>query len=304
MGSQAPASINTLPLHELLAFEATARLGSIARAAEELSVTGSALSHRLSSLQGRLGVKLFERKGKGIQITAEGHRYLDGIQSALRSLWARGDALRGREHGTVRVAAAPAIATAWLLPQLSELFASDPGLRLDVSTVALVEDVDGQDWDLLVHFGAHVTEGAHRVALFADSLFPVCAPSLRSANPDRLGLAEFMRLPLLRHTLLSWSRWIEGAFGERLEVDTVAYFDDATSMLEAAAAGAGVALAPGIASMPFLSSGALVAAHPYRLPDQEFYAELSEAGMLKPRARSLLAWLEGMAAGQSATSGG
>lgn len=304
MRPQTSASIDSLPLHELLAFESTARLGSIARAAEELSVTSSALSHRLSSLQGRLGVVLFERKGKGIQITLEGARYLEGIQTALHSLWSRGDTLRAHEHRIVRLVVAPAIATAWVMPQLAGLFASDPGLRLDVATVALAEDVAGQDWDLLVHYGMNVTEGAQRVALFADALFPVCAPSLLPAGVIHPGLADFMRLPLLRHTLLSWSRWLEGAFGERAEVEARAYFDDATSMLEAAAAGAGVALATGIAAMPYLSDGTLVVAHPHRLPDREFYAELSESGMLKPRARALLGWFESVASRQAGASCG
>lgn len=304
MRSQTSASIDSLPLHELLAFESTARLGSIARAAEELSVTSSALSHRLSSLQARLGVALFERKGKGIQITVEGTRYLEGIQTALHSLWSQGDALRAHEHRIVRLVVAPAIATAWVAPQLARLFASDPGLRLDLSTVALPEDVAGQDWDLLVHYGVNVAEGAQRVPLFADALLPVCAPALLPEGAGHPGFDEFMRLPLLRHTLLNWSRWIEGAFGERTEVAARAYFDDATSMLEAAAAGAGVALAPGIAAMPYLSDGSLVVAHPYRLPDREFYAELSESGMLKPRARTLLGWLESMASRQAAASGG
>lgn len=296
VNNAAPGSINSLPLHELVAFEAAARLGSLARASEELSVTGSAVSHRISSLQARLGVVLFERKGKGIQITAEGARYLQGMQSSLHAMWSRGDALRTQEHRIVRLVVAPAIATAWLLPQLPRLYASDPALRLEVSTAALPDDAAGLEWDLLVHYGASITEPAHRVPLFMDELVPVCSPSLLPAGGGPLDLQAFGTLPLLRHTLLSWSRWLEGAFGVHTEIEAQAYFDDATSMLEAAAAGAGLALATGMAAEPYLAHRSLVIAHPHRQPDREFYAELSESGLLKPRARALLGWLETQAA--------
>ncbi|MCC6377968.1 MAG: LysR family transcriptional regulator [Burkholderiales bacterium] len=295
MIAPAPTSLDLLPLHELAAFEAAARLGSLARAAEELNVTGSALSHRLSSLQARLGVVLFERKGKGIVITPDGTRYLGSLRGVLHSLRSQGDALREREHEVVRLVVAPAIATAWLLPHLAGLLASDPGLRLDVTTAALPDDATGLDFDLLVHYGAGEIEGTERTVLFADSVLPLCAPSLMPANSTSLDREAFARLPLLRHTL-SWSRWIEGAFGEHAEVEAHAYFDDATTMLEAAASGAGIALGTGIASMPYLADGSLVAAHPYRLPDRDYCAGLSESGRLKPRARALVSWLAGIAA--------
>lgn len=298
VNTSTPGSINALPLHELAAFEAAARLGSLVRAAEELSVTSSALSHRIASLQARLGVVLFERKGKGLQITPDGERYLASMQSSLHAMWARGDALRTQEHRVVRLVAAPAIATAWLLPQLTRLFDSDPGLRLEVSTAALPDDVAGLEWDLLVHYGVSTQDPAQRVPLFTDCLMPLCAPSLLPASGSPLALADFQKLPLLRHTLLLWSRWLEAAFSVRAEIEARAYFDDATSMLEAAAAGAGIALSTGMAARPYLEEGSLVVAHPHQLPDREFYAEISESGMLKPRARALLGWLETLAATQ------
>ena len=112
MIAPAPTSLDLLPLHELAAFEAAARLG----------------------------VVLFERKGKGIVITPDGTRYLGSLRGVLHSLRSQGDALREREHEVVRLVVAPAIATAWLLPHLAGLLASDPGLRLDVTTAALPDD--------------------------------------------------------------------------------------------------------------------------------------------------------------------
>lgn len=295
MNAQIPPSVGSLPLHELLAFEAAARLGSLVRAAGELNVTGSALSHRLSSLQARLGVVLIEREGRGIRITPEGLRHLASMQPALQSLKTRGEGLRESEHRIVRLVVAPAIATAWVLPWLPRLFAADPGLRLDVSTAALPEDAANLDWDVLAHYGSSAPEGTQRVTLITDSLLPVVAPKLLRGGAGSLARDGFTRLPLLRHAQ-SWSRWMAGAFGERNEPEAQAYFDDATSMLEAAAAGAGVALATGIEAQPCVSNGTLVSAHPYRLPDREYFAEISANGALKPRARSLFAWFGKVAA--------
>lgn len=299
----APALLDALPLHELLAFEATARLGSISRAAEELSVTSSALSHRLAGLQARLGAALFERHGKGLRITAQGERYLLRIQAGLHAFGAQGEALRAGEHETVRLVAAPAIATAWLLPQIPALLAAHPGLRLDVSTLTLADDSIGQDWDVLVHYGPPVADGGQRIALAADDVFAVCAPSLLPGGRAIDDPAQLLALPLLRHTLLSWPRWTEAAFGAPLEVRAQAYFDDATAMLEAAAAAAGVALTAGIPAMPYLADGRLVAAHPCRVPDQTYFAELSESGTFKPHARAVMRWLEVLAAQRRAAGG-
>lgn len=292
----APALLDALPLHELLAFEATARLGSISRAAEELSVTSSALSHRLAGLQARLGATLFERHGKGLRITAQGERYLQRVQAGLHAFAAQGEALRAAEHETVRLVAAPAIATAWLLPQIPALLAAHPGLRLDVSTLTLADDSIGQDWDVLVHYGPPVAEGGQRITLAADDVFPVCAPSLLPGGRAVDDPAQLLALPLLRHTLLSWPRWTEAALGTPLEVRAQAYFDDATAMLEAATAAAGVALTAGIPAMPYLADGRLVVAHPCRVPGQTYFAELSESGSFKPHGRAVLRWLEGLAA--------
>ena len=296
----APALLDALPLHELLAFEATARLGSIARAAEELSVTSSALSHRLAGLQARLGATLFERHGKGLRITRQGEGYLQRIQAGLYAFGTESEALRAAEHETVRLVAAPAIATAWLLPQMPALLAAHPGLRLDVSTLTLPDDSVGQDWDVLVHYGPPVVEGSQRIALAADEIFPVCAPSLLPEGRAVDSAEQLLALPLLRHTLLSWPHWTQAAFGTPAEVRAQAYFDDATAMLEAATAGAGVALTAGLPALPYLADGRLVAAHPRRVPDQTYFAELSESGAFKPLARAVLRWLEGLAAQRQA----
>lgn len=307
MNSPTPASINALPLHELVAFEATARLGSLTRAAEELSVTSSAVSHRLASLQARLGVALLERQGKGIRITPQGQRYLGSIGTALREMRVHGDTLRRDEHDTLRLVAAPAIAVAWILPNLPALYEADPTLRLDLSTAALVDDLAGQDWDLLVHYGAATSatgtgagadtdagsgsgESSQRTALFTDHVVAVCAPALLAGGVPR-DLDGFVRLPLLRHTLLSWSRWLEDAFGVARDVEPRAVFDDAPAMLEACAGGAGVALATRSACSPYLARGALVQAHPHAQRDREFFVELSPSGQAKTRARALLSWL-------------
>lgn len=278
-----------------MAFEAASRLGSFLRAADELHVTQSAVSHRVGNLERRLGVTLFLRKGRGIELTAAGSEYLDGVRGALVSLWQSGERLRGDEHRVVRLAAAPSIGIVWMLPQLHRFVAGNAGLRLEVSTVAFPEDAAQVGWDLLVHYGTGSGEGGRRLPLFTDHLLVVCAPGLAQRFDARLGLDDLRRLPLLRHSLLNWGGWTAGAFGRRLDAPCAMFVDDAVTMLEAAAAGAGLALTTRVAARPYLDSGRLVLAHPYAHPDNEYYAELSESGMLKPAARAMLGWLERLA---------
>ncbi len=292
----ATANHGDLPLLELMAFEAASRLGSFLRAADELHVTQSAVSHRVGNLERRLGVALFLRKGRGIELTEAGGEYLEGVRGALVSLWQSGERLRGDEHQVLRLAAAPSIGVVWMLPQLHRFVDGHPGLRLEVSTVAFPEDAAQSGWDLLVHYGAGSGEGGRRQPLFTDHLQVVCAPGLAEGFGGRLALDDLRRLPLLRHSLLDWAPWTAGAFGERLDAPCAMFVDDAVTMLEAAAAGAGLALTTRMAARPYLEAGRLVLAHPHAHPDKEYYAELSEAGVLKPAAQAMLVWLERLAA--------
>lgn len=279
------------PLHELLAFEAAARLGSFQKAADELSVTQSAVSHRVINLERRLGVSLFVRKGRGIALTEDGERQLAGVSSALSDLWETGEALRLAEHSLVRLAFAPAVGSVWLAPQLPEFLRQHPQLQIEVTTVATPEEVNRGDWDVLLHYGTGVGDEARRTALLTDEVVLVACPVLLGQGATELTEAMLASTTLLRHPMVSWSAWSAGVFGRKAEPARTMHFDDSIAQLAAAVGGAGIALTTRLAAAPYLEQGSLVQVHPHTVADQVLYVETSESGELKPVARHLVDWM-------------
>ncbi|MCM3563401.1 LysR family transcriptional regulator [Hydrogenophaga intermedia] len=284
------------PLHELLAFEAAARHGSFQKAADELSVTQSAVSHRVINLERRLGVSLFARKGRGIALTEEGATYLDGVSAALTSLWAAGEELRLAEHSLIRVNFAPSIGNVWLLPHLPEFMRNHPSIQIEVASIATPEEVNRADWDVLVHYGMGVGDDARRALLLTDEVLVVGRPDILSETGQELRVEDVGSLTVLRHTLLNWLDWSAGAFGKKTEPARYMHFDDSITMLESAVSGAGIAVTTRIAATPYLKEGALVQIHPFVLKDNEYYVELSESGELKPAAKAFTDWIVRLAA--------
>ena len=284
----------------MLAFEAAARLGSFQKAADELSVTQSAVSHRVINLEKRLAVSLFVRKGRGIELTDEGARYLQGVSSSLSSLWATGEELRQKEHTVLRVDFAPSIGNVLLLPRLSEFMQRHPGVQVVVASIPTPEDVNRSEWDVLVHYGRGAGDETRRTALLTDEVMVVAPPALLSQGRQPLTVEDAQRSTVLRHTLLSWADWAAGAFGSKVEASSQFHFDDSITMLEAAASGAGLAVTTRLAASPYLRSGALVQAHPFVQANDDYYVELSESGEFKPAARTFVDWLTKLAAAEMA----
>ncbi|WP_345245695.1 LysR substrate-binding domain-containing protein [Pigmentiphaga soli] len=286
--ASAPAQ---LPLHELAAFEAAARLGSFARAAEELCVTGSAIGHRVRQLEARLGTALFERRGRRLTLLPDGRRYHERVAASLAALTEAHRVLAATEQTCLRIAAAPALATAWLLPRIERFRRRRPQARFDVAPVSAAEDADGGDCDVLIHYGDKGADDAARVRIFGDDVGAVCAPALLARLGPIRGAEDFLRAPLIRHTLLPWPAWLQSAFGHGGEAAGGYVFDDAASLLEAAAAGLGIALSTRVACERFIAGGRLVYAHPHLARLHDYYARLSEAGMRKPLAREFVEWI-------------
>lgn len=289
--SQQSTPSSQFPLHELLAFEAAARHGSFQKAADELSVTQSAVSHRVINLERRLGVSLFARKGRGIALTEDGANYLEGVSAALTTLWAAGEELRIAEHSLIRVTFAPSIGSVWLLPHLPEFMRNNPGTQIEVASIATPEEVIRADWDVLVHYGNGAGDDPRRVLLLTDESLVVARPGMLNGRGDTLAVEDMSNVTVLRHTLLNWLTWSAGAFGKKVEPARYMHFDDSITMLEAAVSGAGVAVTTRIAATPYLNDGTLVQVHPFVLKDNEYYVEISESGELKPVAKSFVDWM-------------
>ena len=174
------------PFPALRAFEAAARLLSFRRAAEELHVSDSAISHQVRRLEEFLGVRLFLREPSGVTLTNAGSDYLAAVGGILDSLARCTDEARGlATDGPLRVRTTPAFASRWLVPRLADFRAAHPDTELHITTSASVEPVDfrAEPVDLVVQYAMGAGEGVEVEPLMTSSRAPVCAPGLLRDGP-------------------------------------------------------------------------------------------------------------------------
>ena len=245
------------PIHCLAAFEAAARLGSFERAAEELAVSQSAVSHRVRSLEKQLGRRLFERRDRGVRLTLAGHEYLEVVRGALRGLAEYAGHRRSRRRQkALRVGVPPAFAREVLVPSVGEFHTRHPDVSLELVVSIPFQEVQDGDTDLDVRFGSGDYDDGEATLLLNEPMFPVCTPEYAQrmkldAPPD------LARAVLLRCPFDPWKPWFEAARLDWPEPGSGPRFNDAGMMLEAALAGQGVALGTPRTVARWLRSGAL-----------------------------------------------
>ena len=244
----------------LRCFEACARRLNFTLAGKEIGLTQAAVSQQIGALEKTLGVALFRRERRGVELTAEGAAYLPHVQAAFATLSHSTQALFGAPRGKEVSLIAPAsFALLWLAPRLSGFAAGHPDLALVVSTMQTPADYAVAQADLEIRFGIGEWPGlaAHRIT--HERLTPICAHGL---DPGRPGWQD---LPLLavRGAREMWRDWFAMA-GLRSTARPAFVFDTFAIALEAAKAGAGVLLG----SRPLIDA-ALARGEVIRLSDLE-----------------------------------
>lgn len=235
-------SVRIPPTQALRAFEAAARLGSLSKAADALSLTHGAISHQIKALEASVGVPLVERAGRGIRVTDEGERLATRVRGALAEI---ADAMREASERSnprqLRVSVTPSFAARWLLPRLGKFLARHRDIDLDVRSSTALVDFRRDDTDIAIRHGFGGWPDVHAEEILRDTFFPVCSPRLAPRLP---------RVPadLARHTLLRsddewWKPWFEAVGLDWPEPARGPIFNDSALMLQAAVEGQGIALA-------------------------------------------------------------
>jgi LysR family glycine cleavage system transcriptional activator len=203
------------PLKSIRAFEAAARRGSFNEAAEELFVTPSAISHQIKSLEEYLGVSLFRRARRQVQLTIAGERYLASISHALDEIdLATRRLLASSSAGAVNISAAPAFLTRWLVPKVRDFQSRHPDIELRLSPNNSPIDFTWSDIDMAIYFGDGKWPGVEAFFLREVVLVPVCSPDFVAGKPRMTQPGD-----LCAHTLIDVStrpsEWDEflGSFG-------------------------------------------------------------------------------------------
>lgn len=296
--------MRTMPsLSQLRVFEAAARRGSFALAAEELHLTASAISHQVRALESHLGRPLFERRHRGVTLTAEGERLHDSLSRAFDAIEAACAEVRLPAHAqVVAVHCAPSLALKWLGPRLRALAEAHPEVHVRLSTGADVPDLAVvREVDLVLAYAdGRARPGVEVTPLGDEEIAPLAAPALlrrfaaAGDPPDPAALVQ--RLPLIDATLspLPWSRWF-ALQGLPMPRGPRAAFDRAAMAIAAAADGLGVALESTRLAARELERGELVvvgagALRPVRQPVHFLHRR---PGRARPVVQAFADWVLG-----------
>jgi LysR family glycine cleavage system transcriptional activator len=247
----------------LQAFEATARLGGVSRAAAELHLTQSAVSRQVLALEEQLGVQLFRRVKKRLLLSEAGAAYLHDVRGGLSALSDATEALlatRGR-GGTLKIATLPTFGAKWLVPRLGRFLQTTPHITIDLITRLAPFDFAIEQLDGAIHFGGPDWPGAAAHFLKQERMTAVATPALASRCTTP---ADVLKAPLLQITsrAFSWREWLDAnnlagaAFSPNLQVETFAMG------IEAVLAGLCVGILPTLFVETELATGTLVAIGP------------------------------------------
>ena len=304
------------PLNALKAFEAAGRHLSVKKAAAELNVTPAAVSHQIKALEDALGVKLFFRRNRALELTEAARACLPKLREGFDSLAQAVERLRAHKGGAMlTVSVAPSLAARWLMPRLHRFLEAHPetdvrvsarlrqtaeGSRRGVTAERATVDAWLADSDVAILYGRGDYPGFKVDKLMGLSITPICSPKLLT-DPDH----PLLRPADLRHQLLLhddtgdvydgvsfWEVWLKAAGVQGVDVTRGPHFSHAVLAFEAAAEGHGV-----VATMPVLAEADLNAARlitPFalRVPLQSaYYLVCAESAVGRSGVAAFRKWL-------------
>jgi LysR family glycine cleavage system transcriptional activator len=286
-------------LNGLRAFEAAARHLSFTKAAAELNVTQTAISHQIRRLEEQLGVRLFRRQIRALALTPEGQAYLPDVGAAFADLRAATERLlRPRRQRILTVSTLPTLGAKWLVPRLPAFQEAHPGIEVRISTSMRLVDLAREGVDVAIRFGRGAWPGLRADWLMAEDIFPVCSPALLASPVPLRSPAD-----LAHHTLLyvdyqrdEWQLWLTAAGvaapETRGQTQRSLTFDLSILALQAAVDGLGVAIGHRSYVEADLAAGRLVAPFELSLPSEAgFYVVCPEALADVPDIAAFRSWL-------------
>lgn len=253
------------PLNALIAFEAVARTGSVAAAAEELFVTSGAISRQLKVLDEFFETNLFEKQGRGLALTSSGATYFQRISSHLEGIRQATRGMQDMELRTVvRLHSHTTFATRWLIPRLSRFQIMYPHINVRLTTSS--DWSEGIDCDAAIRLGDGHWPGHEATPLVANVLVAVCSPQLiqKSRPVDDVWLADQTLLEVTSRPG-DWERWCRAAGFDPGTMARKRAFESSTLAYEAAQHGLGVVVAQEILVADELAAGRLIAPFDVRI---------------------------------------
>lgn len=305
-----PTHLRTRPIAagQLRAFEAVARHLNFRAASEELSLTQSAVSRQIQGLEDDVGVSLFLRHTRAVELTGAGAQLLRAVLPSLERIDGAVRLIRqsaGRK--SVAISTWASFASMWLIPRLEAFQQAHPDIDIRIDATDTPVDLDTTDVDLALRYSvaAHVPAQAQR--LFGEQLTPVLSPWLLKSGPRldkaedlaRFSLVEASDSHRTQHmALLTWRRWFDAQQLTRLEPKRWLYFNYAHQIAQAALTGQGVALVRTPLVAESLASGDLVEPFPQSRLDSPlaYWLIVGPRNTARPEVAAFCDWLKAQAA--------
>jgi LysR family glycine cleavage system transcriptional activator len=314
------------PLNALRAFEAAARHLSVKKAAAELSVTPAAVSHQVSALEEYLGVKLFHRHNRALELTEAARACLPKLRDGFESLAQAVERLRAHKGGgMLTVSAAPSFAARWLMPRLHRFLEAHPEIDVRISARLRQATEGGRrgdpaeratvdtwlaDSDVAILYGRGDYPGFHVDKLLALTITPICSPRLLTDRERPLLRPADLKHHLLLHDetgelydgVQFWEVWLKAAGVQDVDASRGPHFSHAVLAFEAAVEGHGIVATMPVLAETDLNAARLVTPFALRVPLASAYYLVSSAATARPAVVAFRRWLLSEAARETETA--
>lgn len=298
--------VSRLPsLAALKAFEAVGRNLSFQRAAEELCLTPSAISHQVRTLEENLRCRLFVRRHHELDLTSVGRAYLGRIQGIIAELLdATAEIVNASGNSPLIIQVCPSLATTWLIRQLGAFVNGNP--QLDMTIVSPYEDPHFllPEVDLGILYGTGSWTGVKSEYLMGETIIPVCSPSYLELAPPLRNVRDLSAHRLIRCSsaaLHEWALWLEmmgvaGSLGNQN-----IRLHDRDQVIEAAVAGIGIGMGRRPLIDEKLLSGELVTPFSHPLSSRSaYYLVYADQASQLPKISAFRAWIMAIGAASDA----
>jgi LysR family glycine cleavage system transcriptional activator len=282
-------------LKQLRAFEAAARHLSFKDAADELNVTHAAVSHQIKALEEALGINLFHRRTRRVELTPAAEPYAAALTAAFdRIAGATAELGTDRMEGEIRISCAPFYGNRLILPRLARFHQNYPGLRILPEMDSTVVDFGKSDLDAGVRYGAGNWPGLGQILLHDDVLVPVAAPELLEGRDPPFDAAEIaaMTLGYVSGQETRWTRWFQVAGYEGPPPELLLQYGNRARVVDLAFSGHGVALADRRLISEDLAAGRLIQLNPLSIESTDaMYVVFPKGPQPDPRVVTFAEWL-------------
>jgi DNA-binding transcriptional LysR family regulator len=282
----------------LVEFESVARLSSFTVAANELGVTQAAVSRQVKFLEDTLGVRLFHRLHRSIELTDEGEALYLVVAGSMQKIAGVFDRLSsGPVQQELVLAATSAFSHFRLLPRLASLKKAQPNLQLRLSTQMFTADLRHKEIDVAVRFGNGRWSDGTATLLFDEEVFPVCSPKWVASRGMPQSLQDVANAALIESDSTSegwmgWEAWFNAVGLQPLRLNFALRCSLYTDAIQAARYGEGIALGWGRLVHDLVESGELVRLPVASLkPDDAYFIVMPHGRTITAATDSLIDWL-------------